>query len=914
MNPEKWKTIKETFSAVLELPLPERVNFLSGKPRDVRREVEKLLSGYSEAENFISTPIIVEKGLRKNRREENLVGRQIDDYLIIKKIGEGGMGVVFLAEQRGENFSQKVALKLIKRGMDTNLVLKRFLMERQILANLEHPNIARLFDGGTTPDNLPYFVMEYVEGDSIKKYCETHRYGTKERLQLFIKVCAAISHAHQKLIIHRDIKPSNILVTEAGEPKLLDFGIAKLLSPDWNDSRTEPTVTDFRLMTPEYASPEQMKGKMTTTATDVYSLGVVLYELLTGTRPFKYGGKNPTEISDELLTKAPVRPSDAIENTSKNKGATRSETPNPRSAIPNPKSLRGDLDNIILKAIRREPERRYNSVHEFCDDINRYLNGLPVRATADSRMYRIGKFIRRHRAGVLASFSFVLLLLVATFVTSWMYLVARSERAKAQQHFDELHEVAKSLMTETNAALKTLPASLEIRKSIVAKSVAVLDKLASEEKDDIVFLTELADAYDELGKIRHLKFHESRAALDDYDKSLRLRDRAIELAPNNVEILLNRSGTIGNILEVNYSFSDPERVLELWEMQRETNLRALAIEPDNPNTLYGLSAQTEELAGVLKNMGRDAESEEKMRQSFEYIEKTIAAQQTRPFVLREQVNLVGYLMQKASLLQKMKRPDEALKVYETAAEIAQKTYRADPTLRFAFNHASRCHRYMADIYGERGDWQKYLENTLFSVQWLTDNMENKALDPPYLRGSVTFYIIRTGVALDKLGRKKEGTAHVDKGVKLYFEAIKANAADGENILYAPETLNLVSQFYADTGQIEKGVAAWQEFIELVEPFVVKNPSDTTSLSLLAYAFERKGDIFSNYQSGSQTFAETDKTRLLKALTSYQQSHTQQKEMLRLEPTNQARLNQEKAVALKALQIKSKLWEFITQRK
>jgi len=909
MNPEKWKTIKETFSAVVELSLPERIAFLSDSPRDVRREVEKLLSTYLEAESFISTPLLVEKGLRKNRTEENLLGKEIDDYLILRKLGEGGMGIVFLAEQRCENFSQKVALKLIKRGMDTNLVLKRFLMERQILANLEHPNIARLFDGGTTPDNLPYFVMEYVEGESIKKFCENNQYETNERLKLFIKVCAAISHAHQKLIIHRDIKPSNILVTEAGEPKLLDFGIAKLLSPDWSDSRTEPTVTDFRLMTPEYASPEQVGGQMTTTATDVYSLGVVLYELLTGTRPFKFNGKNPTEVSEALQTQTPVRPSDALTDTQENKGETHGEIPSPKSQIRNSKSLRGDLDNIILKAIRREPERRYNSVHEFCDDIQRYLNGLPVKATADTRIYRLRKFIKRHRAGVFVSAAFVFLLVVSTLVTSWQYMVARGERTKAQERFDELHDVAKSLLTETNAALKTLPASLEIRKSIVEKSVAVLDKLASEEKDDVVFLTELADAYNELGKIRHLKFHESRAALGNYDKALRLLDRAVSLAPQNVEIILKRSATLGNILEVYSQFGDREKMLELWQMQRDNNLQALALEPENARTLYGLSAQTEEVSGILKSLGRDAESEEQMRQSFDFIEKAIAAQQAKPFSLKEQVELVTYIMWKGGLLQKAKRSDEALTVYRTAAEIAEKTYRADNSLRYAFNHASRNHRYMADIYRERGDWQKFLENTEFSINWLTENMENRVLDPAYLRGSVTFYIIRKGIALDKLGQKKEGMARVDEGVSLYIEAVKANASDGENILYAPETLEMVSQFYAEKGETEKGARLWQEFIDLTEPFVVKNPNDTTSLKLLAYAFERKGDMLAKYQADSRTFAETDKTRLLRALTSYQQSNTHHKEISRLEPTNQPRLDSEKAVSLKASQIRSRLEEF-----
>jgi serine/threonine protein kinase len=906
MDSEKWKTIKATFAAVLELPPAERVRFLSGSSEEIRSEVEKLLTSYTEAESFISTPLLVQKGLRKKRLEEDLIGKKIEGYVILKKIGEGGMGRVFLAERRGEEFSQKVALKLIKRGMDTTLVLKRFLKERQILAELEHQNIARLFDGGSTDDGLPFFVMEYVEGESIKSFCDLHGFGIGERLKLFTKVCAAISYAHQNLIVHRDIKPSNIIVTDSGEPKLLDFGIAKLLSPDWNDSATERTATAFRLMTPEYASPEQLRGAMTTTATDVYSLGVVLYELLTGTRPFKFGNQTAIEISEAICTQIPVRPSEAVQNTKQNKAETRGDVANPKSKIQNPKSLRGDLDNIILKAIRHEPERRYQSVHEFCDDIYRYLSGLPVRATTDSQLYRLGKFIKRHRTGVFVTASFVFLLLASTAVTSWLYADARKERAKAEQRFNELHEVAKSLMNETNAALKKLPGSIEIRKAIVEKSVAVLDKLASEERDDAVFVTELADAYDELGKIRYWKFHESRAALGDYEKALRLREKAIRLAPQNVEIIFKRSDTLGNILEVNMLFSERERILELWQMERDNNLQALAVEPENPQALYGLSEQTEEISGILKSLRRDAESEEAIRQSLDYIEKAIAVQQAKPFSLEEQVTLISFMMQKAGLLQKTNRSDEALSVYQTAAEIAEKTYRADNSLRFAFNHASRIHRYIADIYGTRGDWQKFLENTDFSINWIGQNLENKILDPAYLRGSVTYYIIRRGIALNKLGQKKAGIAQVDKGVSLYLQAVKASANDGENILYAPEMLEMVKQFYDETDQTEKSVRLWQEFIDLIEPFVVKNPDDTTSLGYLTYVLERKGDVLSKYQNETKSFAENRKPHLVEALVSYQESKTHLKEMLQLEPTNQAFINQENALSQKISQLKTKI--------
>jgi eukaryotic-like serine/threonine-protein kinase len=905
MNPEKWKTIKETFSAVLELSLPERAEVLSGSGAEIRLEVEKLLSAYAEAENFISTPLLVEKGLRKNRYEENLVGKQIDDYLVLKKLGEGGMGVVFLVEQRGENFSQKVALKLIKRGMDTNLVLKRFLMERQILANLEHPNIARLIDGGSTDDNLPYFVMEYVEGESIKKFCENQGYETKERLRLFMKVCAAISHAHQKLIIHRDIKPSNILVTEAGEPKLLDFGIAKLLSPDWYDSTTEPTVTDFRLMTPEYASPEQLRGKMTSTATDVYSLGVVLYELLTGTRPFKFPSKNPTEISDAILTQVPVRPSDAVLNTRENKGETRSEASNPKSQIPNPKFLRGDLDNIILKAIRREPERRYNSVHELCDDIHRYLNGLPVKATADTRIYRLQKFIKRHRAGVFASLAFVALLIISTTVTGWQYFIARRERAKAEQRFTELRGVAKSLLTDTNQALEKLPQGLEIRKSIIEKSVAVLDKLAHEETDDPNFLSELADAYDKLGKMRHWKFHESREALNNIEKALQFRNRAIRLAPTNVEIRKKLSFTYQSFLEIYGTLGNYEKCLEYWQYQRENTLRMIEFEPDNAHLYYGLSVQTEVTADTLNVLGRTAEADELRRQSFELVEKSISLRRAEPVTLEGQVQYVSYLMQKAGLLHKAKKSDEALAVYETAAEIAEKTYRADDSLQFAFNHTSRIHRWMADIYREQGNWRKFLENSEYSLNWIEQNLENKKLNTKTLLGGKAWYLVRTGVGLHKTGEKQAGDLKVEEGLALYRRLFYETKNDGENIFYASEMLEFVSEFYVETRQTEKAVELWRDFADAVTPFAAKNPDDTTSTGYLAYAYERQGDVWANYQKDSKTFAETDPARLRQALSSYQKGVEHRQKILQADPTNQTQINLEKTLSLKISQIKSR---------
>jgi serine/threonine protein kinase len=916
MNPATWKTIKETFSTALELSIPERASFLAGSSEEIRREVEKLLSTYIEARTFISTPLVVEKGLRQKAVEENLIGKKIDNYQILRKLGEGGMGTVFLAERQGQEFSQRVALKLIKRGMDTNAVLRRFLMERQILAGLEHPNIARLFDGGSTADGLPYLVMEHVEGESIKEFCEKRNFSINGRLKLFTKVCAAISYAHQQLIIHRDIKPSNIIVTAAGEPKLLDFGIAKLLSPEPSDSAGERTVTQFHVMTPEYASPEQLSGRMTTTATDVYSLGIVLYELLTGTRPFRFKGKSPFEIENAIQSQQPLRPSDCDPGTDPDPAehSTSPLTQNPATSAvnwfrrqqPSMRTLKGDLDNIILQAIRREPERRYQSVVEFTDDIDRYLKGLPVRATSDTVGYRLGKFVKRHRTTVTATVAFMLLLLVSTGLTGWQYFVARAQKAKAEQHLNELRQVANSLLKETDAQLKELPQGFEIRKSVVEKSVAVLDKLAGDESNDPNFLNELADAYAELGKIRHWQFHESKQALSDLNKAWQVRLRAIALEPRNVESRKQLAFTFLGLSEVYGSLADREGSLSIWQAHLENDHHIFELEPNDPQAYYSASSHSEDLATSLKESNRMAESAAALSQSFQYVEKAIALQQALPFSLDGQVWLVTFSMEKAALLHTMGKDDEALAVYQAASEMAQQTYYADKTKRFAFNHASRIHRHMADIYAARGDWQKYLEMSEFSLNWIKQNIENRALWSGSFAPTTTYYLMRVGIGLNKLGQREAGMADVDQAIKQYNESLALHANHGEDVIYAGELLNPASDFYVETGQIGKAVEIWDNYIDLINPFVNRNPQDTSSLGYLSYAYERKGDTLALTQADSQTFAQTNTASLRLALASFQEALQRRQRILQLDPTNQAHLEAAKRVEIKISRLNERL--------
>ena len=398
-----WPRVKDVLGLALEQPPDRRSALLdtlcSGEP-ELRAEVESLLRAESAAGSFIESPAL--GALDTADHEDPHVGRQVGPYVIERCIGRGGMGAVYLA-RRTDEFEQSVAIKMIRRGMDSELVVRRFRHERQILASLNHPHIARLFDGGTTPEGLPYFVMEYVAGSPIDRYADDHRLTTSERLRLCLAVLDAVQHAHDRHIVHRDLKPSNVLVID-GQPKLLDFGIAKILDPD---SEGDSTMTSLaRPMTPDYASPEQILGQPITPATDVYALGLLLYELLTGHRPFRFTTHTPEEISRVVCEQEPERPSTAIgrtETTMLADGTAEAKTPlsvsETRDGSPDAlrNRLSGALDAIVMKALRKTPASRYPTVAALADDVRRWLDERPVSAGRDAFRYRATRLLRRHR-------------------------------------------------------------------------------------------------------------------------------------------------------------------------------------------------------------------------------------------------------------------------------------------------------------------------------------------------------------------------------------------------------------------------------------------------------------------------------------------------------------------------------------
>ncbi|MGE0131631.1 MAG: protein kinase [Blastocatellales bacterium] len=398
MTPERWKQVEEIFNAALDRPVDGREVFLAeacGGDQSLREQVEYLINCHEQAGDFIEAPAAdLTESLSQDEavtlQLDTMIGRQVGAYKLVREIGRGGMGAVYLAVRADDQFRQRAAIKLVKRGMDTDFVIRRFRNERQILAALNHPNIARLLDGGATDDGLPYFVMEYIEGLPIHRYCDTRRLNIKERLRLFQQVCAAAHYAHENQVIHRDIKPGNILVTEDGMPKLLDFGIAKILDPDLAADTIDPTVTAMRLMTPEYASPEQARGEPVTAATDQYSLGVLLYELLTGHRPYKVRSRAPHEIARIISEEEPEKPSCMVIRTRESTASdgkrkiilSPEEIGRDRNSSPDElrRELAGGLDNVVMRALQKSPDQRYDSTQDFSQDINRYLQGFPVIA------------------------------------------------------------------------------------------------------------------------------------------------------------------------------------------------------------------------------------------------------------------------------------------------------------------------------------------------------------------------------------------------------------------------------------------------------------------------------------------------------------------------------------------------------
>ena len=477
ITPERWRRVKDVASLALDQDRAARADFVlqaCGADAELRVQVLSLLASAEAATPFFEAPA--------GAAGATLLppDTRIGPYRIVRELASGGMGSVYLAERDGE-FRQRVAIKIVRGGFPNRFLLERFREERRILASLEHPNIARLLDGGTTDTGLPYVAMEYIEGQPIDVFCDGRGLPLRGRLAIFRQVCAAVHYAHQHLVIHRDIKAANILETADGIPKLLDFGIAKLLQS--GPASAYGPFTTVRVMTPESASPEQVTGQPITVASDVYALGILLYRLLTGRSPYRGPLDSDAALVRAVVEEIPERPSVAVGR---------------RMKVP------ADVDMIVMRTLRKEPDRRYESAGQLSEDIDRFLHGRPVLASPDSLPYRSRKFIARHGVAMTGAAAVLIALIGGIAATSWQARAAERERVRAQREFNAVRGLANAVLGELNEAVRALPGSTRAQEILLRRATEYLDALSAEAHGDVALQRELADGYIKLGTVQGL--------------------------------------------------------------------------------------------------------------------------------------------------------------------------------------------------------------------------------------------------------------------------------------------------------------------------------------------------------------------------------------------------------------------------
>jgi len=663
-------------SEALDLETGRRRQFLDSAcahDSDLRAEVDLLLAHQVDSENDAIEECAADAARFRMAQDVTRIGSRIGSYKIVREIGHGGMGIVYLAERDDEHYRQQVAIKLINPGLGGETIRRRFRNEMQILADLNHPNIARLFDGGQTPDGVPYLVMEYVEGSPINRYCNDRNLSTEQRLKLFCTVCDAVQYAHQHLVIHRDIKPGNILVTSEGLPKLVDFGIAKLL--DNGKSVPDATATAMPFMTPEYASPEQVYGLSATTATDIYSLGVVLYELLTGRSPYRLKSRVPHELAQAILDQEPER-----------------------------QRLKGDLDNIVLMAMRKEPQRRYATAEQFAEDIHRHLDGLPVRARQDTFTYRAGKFIRRRKLAVAAAALILLTLLVGIIATAWQARVARAERARAERRFNEVRQLANSIVFEVHDAIANLPGSTTARSLIVQRGLNYLDSLAQDAADDRGLQRELAAAYEKLGAVQYTPsvahLGDLEGALQSHRKAAALREALVAADPNNRDYrreLLDSYWFIATLLGKQ---GDQARELQMLRQQLPARQELAAAEKTDFVDRYNLAGTYAYIGSLSMAMGDVQGALDNQREALK-IRETLAGLDPNTARSRRALTISYEYLGRATDL--AGDPKGALELQQRGLEMRESLVAADPLNTDLRLMLIESHRYVGDMFFKLGD-------------------------------------------------------------------------------------------------------------------------------------------------------------------------------------------------------------------
>jgi non-specific serine/threonine protein kinase/serine/threonine-protein kinase len=797
------------FEEAAERGAVERAVFLAeacGGDAALQNEVEALLASDADASSFLDVPAIPGRLMSDNLPPRSYIGQRVGVYRILREIGHGGMGEIYLAERADDEFQMQVAIKIIRREIATPELLRRFRHEQQMLARLEHPHIARLIDGGFTDEKIPYLVMEYVAGEPLLAYCDRHELSISARLRLFQDVCTAVQFAHQNLVVHRDLKPANILVTADGAAKLLDFGIAKLVSPDPGDAPPDETRTELRRLTPEYSSPEQIRGEPTTTAADVYALGVILYELLTGHRPYRVSSQHAHVVAQAICEQEPEPPSTVITRTVRVAARAGLDpsvlTPESvsRAREGRPERLRrrlaGDLDTIVLMALRKDPRRRYGSVLQLSDDLQRHLAARPVHAQRDTVAYRARKFVERNRTVVAGALVALVAVLVGAVAALWQAHLAGMERARAERRFAEVRQLATTFMFEFHDAIKDLDGSIRARQLLVEKATEHLDRLAVEADSDRVLQRELAMAYQQLGEIQGGAFAQphlgnSSVALASHRKALALREALATANPADPQLRSELAASYGRLGEVLLNTGDVAGAIAKQRQSLTIRQAIAAADPENADTRLDLALAFRNLFVFLATSGDYAAADESLLQAVAISEELFASNPADADVRRELALSHRYLGDEMWL---QGHPEKAWESYRRSLALAEEWMRADPASRNARRGVYQAHYQIGIMWNQYGDPERALEQH------------------------------RRGLALAEESLKRDpSNAQVRRDVALGFEYIgDARGAAGDSV-----------------GALE----SYHREIALMEALARQEPESTLHRRDLAAAYVQMGALF-----------------------------------------------------------------------
>jgi serine/threonine protein kinase/tetratricopeptide (TPR) repeat protein len=882
VNPDRWPQVREVLDRAIALPATARLAYLDeacSGDADLRGEVDSLLDSYHRAGGtFLEDSVAdlangtLDMGARPNR-----IGRRIGVYEIVAEIGRGGMGEVYRAVRVDGQYTKEVAIKLVRGGLGGDSLSERFRNERQILASLDHPNIGRLLDGGSD-DGVPYLVMELIEGTPIDAYCDERRLSITERLHLFRQICAAVQYAHQRLVIHRDLKPSNVLVTSDGSPKLLDFGIAKIL-----DEEPGARTTRAAPMTLEYASPEQIRAEPITTASDVYALGIVLYELLTGRSPYPCDPRRTLELARAVCETEPSRPSTVVlrpplpRDADDRKPPTAEELSGSREGSPARlrRRLVGDLDAIVLKAVRKEPVRRYPTVDQLSEDIRRHLDGRPVAASKGTLRYRAGKFVTRHKLVMAASAAALLAVLGGAYAT-WRQAriaqhqaeIAESERARAERRFGDVRKLANSVIFELHDSIQDLPGATPARKLLVERALEYLDSLAGESRGDASLQGELADAYQRIGDVQGGPFGpnvgDATLALASYRKAVSIRRGLMAAGTHGVHDSIRfaeASRLLGNALAVN---GDMSGAMEHLRGAVEALEAVPTLHAQDPRVLTELTRDYSAEADIMASL-LSVHNLRDMSAALELRKKQLATAQQlirlEPGKAETQRVLAASLSGMGDQLLLTGRRREALEHYVQARQIFENTAAGTTTTRGVLDLHDAYYR-LTTVQLANGEVEESLASGRRALALI---QELKTRDPQNTQATLVMAADYANLAdvSARLGRRREAYDVLAKALALDAELKRKFPAGAEFRHLRCQRLQIAGDVSARFGDDAQALRYYGEDLDVLLVMKKEDPANAGVHLLLALGYNGMAAV--RTKSGQLKAAAETYGRALEAL-------------------------------------------------